>query len=163
MKSNNFKINKNVASKLAACVLVGSLAATMLTGCSDRDNILKGTILENSCVVTFADGSKDIAVAIGSCWESCEYHHYYSITSGEYFGDKKCTKDRIEGTVVHHYGITNEENITEKKLHGQEYFMSITDYQKIYTPREILNTQKMLEKSKFDFHQKRGELFHYPV
>ena len=112
MKSNNFKINKNVASKLAACVLVGSLAATMLTGCSDRDNILKGTILENSCVVTFADGSKDIAVAIGSCWESCEYHHYYSITSGEYFGDKKCTKDRIEGTVVHHYGITNEENIT---------------------------------------------------
>ena len=112
MKSNNFKINKNVASKLAACVLVGSLAATMLTGCSDRDNILKGTILENSCVVTFDDGSKDIAVAIGSCWESCEYHHYYSITSGEYFGDKKCTKDRIEGTVVHHYGITNEENIT---------------------------------------------------
>ena len=111
MKSNNFKINKNVASKLAACALVGSLAATMLTGCSDRDNILKGTILENSCVVTFDDGSKDIAVAVGNC-DNCEYHHYYSITSGEYFGDKKCTKDRIEGTVVHHYGITNEENIT---------------------------------------------------
>ena len=59
--------------------------------------------------------------------------------------------------------IANEEQIKEKKAIGQEYFMSITDYQKIYTPKEILNTQKILEKSKFDFHQKRGELFHYPV
>ncbi|MBR5996971.1 MAG: PHP domain-containing protein, partial [Bacilli bacterium] len=55
--------------------------------------------------------------------------------------------------------IANEESIKEKKAIGQEYFMSITDYQKIYTPREILNTQKVLEKSSFDFHQKRGELF----
>lgn len=112
MKIKNFKINKSAASKLAACVLVGSLTTTMLTGCStDRNNILKGTILENSCVVTFADGSKDIAVAVGNC-DNSEYHHYYSITSGEYFGDHKCTKKKLEGMVVHHYGITNEENIT---------------------------------------------------
>ena len=102
MKIKNFKINKSAASKLAACVLVGSLTTTMLTGCStDRNNILKGTILENSCVVTFADGSKDIAVAVGNC-DNSEYHHYYSITSGEYFGDHKCTKKKLEGMVVHH-------------------------------------------------------------
>ena len=59
--------------------------------------------------------------------------------------------------------IANEEQIKEKKAIGQEYFMNITDYQKIYTPKEILNTQKVLEKSTLDFHQKRGELFHYPV
>ena len=59
--------------------------------------------------------------------------------------------------------IANEENITEKKLNGQEYFMSISDYQKIYTAKEINNTRKILESSTFDFHQKRGEMLHYPV
>ena len=95
-------------------MLVGTLAATTLTGCGvavNRNNLLKGTILENTCVVTFEDGSKDIAVAIEIC-EDKDYHHYYSITSGEYFGSEKCSKEKIEGSVVHHYGITNEENIT---------------------------------------------------
>ena len=59
--------------------------------------------------------------------------------------------------------IANEENIEEKKLVGQEYFMSLTDYQKIYTQKEIENSKKILESSSFEFHQKRGELLHYPV
>ena len=59
--------------------------------------------------------------------------------------------------------IAKEENLTEKKLSGQEYFMSITDYQKIYTAKEINNTRKILESSSFDFHQKRGQMLHYPV
>lgn len=114
MKIKNFKINQNTASKLATYVLAGTLAVTTLTGCeanSDRNNFLEGTILENSCVITFEDGSKDIAVAVSTC-EDKAYNHYYSITSGEYFGSRGCTKEKIDGTVVHHYGITNEENIT---------------------------------------------------
>ena len=112
MKIKNFKINQKAVSKLAACVLVGSLAATTLTGCDiKKENLLKGTILNNTCVVTFENGSKDIAVAVGIC-DDQDYHHYYSITSGEYFGSKKCTKPMIGGTVIHHYGIINEENIT---------------------------------------------------
>ena len=59
--------------------------------------------------------------------------------------------------------IANEETLSEKKLIGQEYFMSINDYQKIYAAREIENTKKILEASTFDFHQKRGEILHYPV
>ena len=59
--------------------------------------------------------------------------------------------------------IANEDNLTEKKLEGQQYFMSIDAYQKIYTPIEINNTRKLLESSSFNFHQKRGELLHYPV
>ena len=59
--------------------------------------------------------------------------------------------------------IANEENITEKKLDGQEYFMPITNYEKIYTKAEINNTQKVLAASTFNFHQKRGEMLHYPV
>lgn len=113
MEIKNFKINKKAASKLAACVLVGTLAATTLTGCDatlGKNNLLKGTILENTCVVTFEDGSKDIAVAVGNC-EDTEYHHYYSVISGLYFGSEKCVADKIDGTVVHHYRIINEEDI----------------------------------------------------
>ena len=59
--------------------------------------------------------------------------------------------------------IANEEKLTEKKLDGQQYFMSIEAYQKIYRGAEIENTKKLLESSTFNFHQKRGELLHYPV
>ena len=59
--------------------------------------------------------------------------------------------------------IEKDEKLTEKKLDGQNYFMKIEDYQKIYTASEINNSQKILQASTFDFHQKRGEMLHYPV
>ena len=59
--------------------------------------------------------------------------------------------------------IANEQTLTEKKLDGQEYFMPIASYEKIYTKAEINNTQKVLKSSTFNFHQKRGEILHYPV
>ena len=59
--------------------------------------------------------------------------------------------------------IANEETLSEKKLDGQEYFMPIASYEKIYTKAEINNTQKVLQSSTFNFHQKRGEMLHYPV
>ena len=59
--------------------------------------------------------------------------------------------------------ISKEEKLEEKKLEGQNYFMSIDSYKKIYRAVEIENTKKILELSSFDFHEKRGELLHYPV
>ena len=59
--------------------------------------------------------------------------------------------------------IAKEEKLEEKKLEGQQYFMSIDAYKKIYRETEIENTKKLLELSTFGFHQKRGELLHYPV
>ena len=114
MKIKNFKINQKAISKLAACVLVGSITATTLTGCGtsvDRNTVLKGTFLDNACVVTFDNGNKDIAVSAGSCFTS-QYNHYYSIISGEYYADDKCEKNKIEGNVMNHYKITSVENIT---------------------------------------------------
>ncbi len=113
MKIKNLKLNEKSASKLAACVLVGTLVATTLIGCrkaEERNNLLKGTMLENTCVITLEDGTKDIAIAVSSC-DRDEYHHYYSVISGEYFSGKKCESNAINRTVIHHYGITNEENI----------------------------------------------------
>lgn len=116
MKIKNLEIKQKKASKLVSYVLAGSLAVASLTGCCakpDRNNILKGTILENSCVVTFADGTKDIAIAVADCnTKENNFHHYYSVTSGEYFSDEKCTASEVEHTPVHKYEITCEENIT---------------------------------------------------
>lgn len=59
--------------------------------------------------------------------------------------------------------IEKDEKLNEKELDGQSYFMTIENYQKIYTANEINNSRKVLESSTFNFHQKRGEMLHYPV
>ena len=59
--------------------------------------------------------------------------------------------------------IEAEETLKEKKLSGQNYFMPFASYQKIYSQNEILNTRKIVERSTFDYHQKRGTLLSYPV
>ena len=59
--------------------------------------------------------------------------------------------------------ISNDLRIKERKLQGQEYFWKFEDYRKVYTNKEIENTVLICDKSSFNFHQKRGELLHYPV
>ena len=59
--------------------------------------------------------------------------------------------------------INDDNKIDIKKKEGQEYFMSESDYQKIYTKCELENTVNLVKQSTFSFHQKRGELLHYPV
>ncbi len=118
MKIRNFKINQKAVSKLAACVLVGTLAATTLTGCgrNDKNNFLEGTILEDTCVVTFEDGAKDIAVTLTDCIVDTNtgkyYHHYRSVISGECFASEKCISKSTNSPAFRYYGITNEESIT---------------------------------------------------
>ena len=58
--------------------------------------------------------------------------------------------------------IDSDTKLSEKALVGQEYFMKESDYQKIYTKKEIENTIEIIKKSNFDFHHKRGEMLHYP-
>ena len=59
--------------------------------------------------------------------------------------------------------IANDEKLEIKKASGQEYFMKEEDYEKIYSKTEMENTINIVKKSTFNFHQKRGELLHYPV
>ena len=112
MKIKNLKINQKLMTKLSACVLVGSLTAMTLTGCSnDKDNLLEGTILEKACVITFEDGSKEIAVSDAYC----KYDNvflYYSIVSGEYFSDDECPHIGMSET-IHKYDIVQAEVITK--------------------------------------------------
>ena len=59
--------------------------------------------------------------------------------------------------------IKDDDKITTKKESGQSYFMKESDYQKIYTPHELKLTVELIKKSDFNYHQKRGEILHFPV
>ena len=59
--------------------------------------------------------------------------------------------------------IDKDEKIDIKSLEGQSYFMSFNDYQKIYTKIELENTCLLIDKCDFSFHQKRGEITHFPT
>lgn len=59
--------------------------------------------------------------------------------------------------------IEKDEKITTKEEKSQSYFMDMEAYKKIYTGIEIANTKKLVDLSQFSFHQKRGEMIHFPV
>ena len=59
--------------------------------------------------------------------------------------------------------IERDEKIEVKEEIGQRYFMTFNNYQKIYTKAELENTVKVIDLAKFNFHQKRGEIVHFPV
>ena len=86
-------------------------------------------------------------------------HSYECIAFPKIVYQKK--EDAIVLEIVE--AIAKEETLDKDKQDGQQYFMPYHYYQKIYTSEEILNTQKVLNVSSFDFHKKRGELLHYPV
>ena len=70
-------------------------------------------------------------------------------------------QDKITLTIVN--AIDKDEKLEIKEEDGPNYFMSFKDYQKIYTPNELDRTIQLVDKSTFNFHQKRGEIVHYPV
>ena len=86
-------------------------------------------------------------------------HTYHCVAFPRILYQKK--EDAIVLKIVE--AIEKDEKLSEKKLDGQSYFMSIENYQKIYTANEINNSRKILESSSFNFHRKRGEMLHYPV
>ena len=69
--------------------------------------------------------------------------------------------DKIILTIVN--AIDKDEKIDIKQEEGPNYFMDYKDYQKIYTKRELDNTVKLVDESKFVFNQKRGAIVKYPV
>ena len=62
--------------------------------------------------------------------------------------------------------IANEDKddiLKEKSLVGQDYFMTLKNYSKIYTTAEIAETRAIVDGVTFSFHQKRGQMLRYPV
>lgn len=57
--------------------------------------------------------------------------------------------------------IDKGEKIEHKEKEGNQFFMSLNDYQKIYTAEELENTCKIVEMSSFTFSRKRGEMISF--
>lgn len=116
MKEKNLMIFSNLSSKLAAFTLVGSLATCSLAACSSSESLLEDTILEGAVVITFEDGSRDVAVRYQPCDRKGEegvYFHYCSVVSEEYYSDLDCEHSHILAFAeLGHYDIAAVENIT---------------------------------------------------
>lgn len=59
--------------------------------------------------------------------------------------------------------IDKDEKLSIKSKKGNEYFMKEENYLRIYTSEELENTVKIVSSSTFSYHQKRGEMLHFPV
>ena len=108
----NFKIDRKASQKIVALALATTMTTSVLSGCSSKNsksNILGGTILENSRVITFEDGHIDIAVANDNDYVGAsthEHHHYKSIITNEKFASSEC-----DFKLDYKYEITNNESI----------------------------------------------------
>lgn len=99
MKEKNIKINHKALVKLATFAAVGTVTIGSLTGCQGKNrSILHDTPLNNSYVITFENGTKDIALAKGISGSS-SYFVYESIIS-----ENRYTKiyDKSERTPLCH-------------------------------------------------------------
>lgn len=118
MKVKNLKIESSSAIKYTAFALAGSIVFTM-AGCSN--STLSKSLLYNTSVITFEDGTKDIA----SKSEECRYnkhnniYHFESLISGEYYSNMLCLDDKYylssgssTSYKLNHYDIVNVESIS---------------------------------------------------
>lgn len=115
---SKLKINKNIGKKFALCTLISSVSGFSLIGCGKEPNFLKGTVLEEAVVVTFEDGTKEVAERIRFC-EECDEKHmlYQELISKEYFTDDECV-EKIKGTFgtnhyISKYSISSVEGISK--------------------------------------------------
>lgn len=107
-----FKLDKNKSKKIVALALATTITTGVLSGCNSKskDNLLDGTILENTRVITFEDGHIDIATEINGRYldlKSKEHNHYKSIITNEEFAPLECESSSI----YYKYEITTDESI----------------------------------------------------
>ncbi len=57
--------------------------------------------------------------------------------------------------------IDKGEHLEKKSEVGQECFLSEADYHKIYTEKEIVNTNKIVLSNKLEFYKNRGSMLHF--
>lgn len=97
--------NLRISKKLLALVAAGTVVLTF-TGCNtEGESLLDRTILENTQVVTFEDGHKDLAVIKTWCPENYEeekdvHNIYKSIISGEHFACEECTQVKTSAASI---------------------------------------------------------------
>ena len=108
-----FKIDKTTSKKFITCLIIGTLTLNLLSGCDNNDaNLLEGSILEDTSVIMFENGRRDIVKISSFC--SGDYHHYNSVITGEIFADESCTaiyEDFWSTKPINKYNISGSESI----------------------------------------------------
>lgn len=110
------KINEKIGKKFVLCTLIGTVSGFTLIGCNKESKFLEGTILEEAVVVSFEDGTKEVASRIKFC-EDCDGKHmlYQDLVSKEYFTDDECAYEikGVWGTdhYISKYAISGVEGI----------------------------------------------------
>lgn len=102
-------LNKNNTKKaIASAILIGSCLSTTLTGCNA--SVLSNTMLDGSVVVTFEDGTKDIA----RVWRTTDdnYVIYMSVINETYYADDDFGKYKFGVKNIQNYPIVNVEQIS---------------------------------------------------
>lgn len=110
--------------KVAALALVGTMATSILVGCGSKDSttsFLDGTTLEDTRVISFEDGHKDITnieyIGCNNRKCDCDKKMYRSIVTDEYFANDECkasiyyNHSNNNQYILNHYNIINDESI----------------------------------------------------
>lgn len=108
---SNLKIYKKVGRKIA--IIGGTmLLSTSLIGCGNKkDSLLKNTLLEQSRVITFEDGHKDIVIHEQNCDHHDGHSIYKSIITNEYITDEVCRQNYVGLKLLEKYKIFKDESI----------------------------------------------------
>ena len=113
MKEKNIKINNKALVKLATFAVVGTVTVGSLVGCAQNtqtNSALKNTLLNDTYVITFENGTKDIAksdVLYTYGGVALDEYLYTSVISGN-----KYTKSGVEANTIQEMPITNVEPIS---------------------------------------------------
>ena len=95
---------------LSNTIILGIIAS--LTGFGKTESVLTDSLLYQASVVTFDNGSKEVARSYEHCNQS-SFNHYVNIITGEIFSDKVCFWETINGQTNHKYNIVSEEPISK--------------------------------------------------
>lgn len=102
-------LNKNYTKKtIASAILIGSFLSSTLTGC--YASVLDDTMLDSSVVVTFEDGTKDIARVY--CTTEDNYVIYRSVINETYYADDDFGKYRYRLKNIQNFPIVNVEQVS---------------------------------------------------
>ena len=136
-------------SKYVLLFLISIIALLSVTS-----GLLKGTILENTNVVTFEDGTKDVVKKLVYCRDGCTREHkiYISIVSNEHFTSSECKSKHtnyylFSNPELNKYSIINYESIT-KYLTNEEIVKASKDKLTKEDIANILNRIFTKEESK---------------
>lgn len=115
------KSSKKIISFVLATIMIGSTTVG-LSGCKKtKTSFLSDTILEDTQVIEFEDGNKDIVkfYKLGCSSTSCDCNEkiYKSIITSEHLTDDICIANKVfsgfdlEGHMLSHYNIVSTQSI----------------------------------------------------